>query len=38
MNTGQAELMDALNHGDWDDDLEAKLKAAVEEFKATGSW
>jgi F-type H+-transporting ATPase subunit alpha len=38
MNTGQAELMDALNHGDWDDDLEARLKAAVEEFKATGSW
>ena len=38
MNSGQAELMDALNHGDWNDELEAKLKAAVEEFKATGSW
>jgi F-type H+-transporting ATPase subunit alpha len=34
----QGELMDALNHGDWNDDLEEQLKAAVEEFSTTGSW
>ncbi len=38
MNSGQAELMETLNGGDWNDDLEAQLKAAVEGFKATGSW
>ena len=34
----QGELMSALNGGDWNDDLEGKLKAAVEEFKSTGTW
>ena len=38
MNSTQGELMDTLNTGDWNDDIEASLKAAVENFKATGSW
>jgi F-type H+-transporting ATPase subunit alpha len=38
MNSTQGELMDTLNGGDWNDDIEAKLKTAVENFKATGSW
>ncbi|MEJ2534670.1 MAG: F0F1 ATP synthase subunit alpha [Gammaproteobacteria bacterium] len=38
MNSSQGELMEALNQGDWNDDLEARLKAAVEEFKSSGSW
>jgi F-type H+-transporting ATPase subunit alpha len=38
MNSTRGELMETLNGGDWNDDLEAQLKAAVEDFKATGSW
>jgi F-type H+-transporting ATPase subunit alpha len=38
MSATQAELMEALNHGDWNDDLEAQINAALEEFKASGSW
>ena len=38
MSGSQAELLDTLNGGDWNDDVEAKLVAAVEDFKATGSW
>ena len=38
MASSQAELLDTLNGGDWNDDVEAKLVAAVEDFKATGSW
>jgi F-type H+-transporting ATPase subunit alpha len=34
----QAALMEKLDAGDWNDDLEAQLKAAVTEFKASGSW
>jgi len=34
----QAALMGKLDAGDWNDDLEAQLKAAVTEFKASGSW
>ena len=36
--SSQAELMAALNEGDWNDDLDAQLKAVVEGFKTTGSW
>jgi F-type H+-transporting ATPase subunit alpha len=38
LGSTQAELMNALDSGDWNDDLEKRLKAAVENFKATGSW
>jgi F-type H+-transporting ATPase subunit alpha len=37
-NSRHGALMDTLNGGDWNDEIEGKLKAAVEEFKATGSW
>jgi F-type H+-transporting ATPase subunit alpha len=38
MSSSQSELLDTLNGGDWNDDVEASLVAAVEDFKATGSW
>jgi len=38
MSSSQAELLDTLNDGDWNDDVEGKLVAAVEDFKATGAW
>ena len=38
MTSSHTELLDTLNSGDWNDDIEAKLAAAVEDFKATGSW
>jgi hypothetical protein len=38
MDSTHAEFMDRLNHGDWNDELEAELKAACDDFKATGSW
>jgi hypothetical protein len=38
MGTSQAELLDTLNAGDWNDELEAQLTAAVDEFKSTGTW
>jgi F-type H+-transporting ATPase subunit alpha len=38
MAASHSEFMGKLDHGDWNDDLEAELKAAVEEFKDTGSW
>ncbi|MDH3940627.1 MAG: F0F1 ATP synthase subunit alpha, partial [Xanthomonadales bacterium] len=34
----QAELFATLNEGSWNDDLQSQLTAALEEFKATGSW
>ena len=34
----KADLLDTLNHGDWNDDLEAQLTAVLDDFKATGSW
>ena len=34
----QSDLLDALDHGDWNDDLESRLSAALDDFKATGSW
>ena len=38
VNNTHTEFMDRLNHGDWNDELVAELKAACDEFKATGSW
>jgi F-type H+-transporting ATPase subunit alpha len=39
MRSSQSELMDKINGtGDYNDEIEAGLRAAVEGFKATGSW
>ena len=38
MNSAHGELMGKLNAGDWNENLEGELKAAVEDFKSTGSW
>ncbi|MGD2113342.1 MAG: F0F1 ATP synthase subunit alpha [Gammaproteobacteria bacterium] len=39
MRASQGELMERINaSGDYDDDIAAALKAAVEDFKATGTW
>jgi len=38
MASSQSELLATLDKGDWNDDIESQLTAAVEEFKATGSW
>jgi len=39
MNNNQADFMKSLNEtGDFNDEIEAQLKAGVEDFKKTGSW
>jgi F-type H+-transporting ATPase subunit alpha len=38
MGATKAELMEKLDAGNWGDDIEAALKAAVTEFKSSGSW
>jgi len=39
MNNNQADFMKSLNeNGDFNDEIEAQLKAGVEDFKKTGSW
>ena len=38
MNSAKSDVMETLSSGDWNDDIEGQLKAAVEEFKSTGSW
>jgi len=38
MNNSQAEFMESLGAGDWNDELEAQMTSAVEDFKSTGSW
>ena len=38
MNSAQSGVMETLSSGDWNGDIEGELKAAVEEFKSTGSW
>jgi F-type H+-transporting ATPase subunit alpha len=38
MNNSQSEVVETLNSGGWDDEIEGRLKAACEEFKTTGSW
>ncbi len=39
MDQSHAELMNKINEsGDWNDELQGQMKAALDEFKATGSW
>ena len=39
MRASQSALLDTINDtGDYNDEIQAGLKAAVEDFKATGSW
>jgi F-type H+-transporting ATPase subunit alpha len=38
MNNSQAEFMENLDAGDWNDELEAQMTSAVDDFKSTGSW
>jgi len=39
MNNEHGDLMKRINEsGDWNDDLAAEMKKAVDEFKKTGSW
>jgi len=39
MDASQTELMDKINaSGDYNDEIEASLRSAVEDFKANGSW
>ena len=39
MSANQSALMDKINEsGDYNDDIEAGLRSAVEDFKATGTW
>jgi len=38
MGATQGELMEKLDAGNWGDEIEAALKAAVAEFKSSGSW
>jgi len=39
MDANQTELMDKINaSGDYNDEIEASLRSAVEDFKANGSW
>jgi len=38
MASSKTELLAPLNGGDWNDDLESQLVAALDEFKASGSW
>jgi F-type H+-transporting ATPase subunit alpha len=38
MATAQGDLLRQLDGGNWNDELEAALKAAVETFKSTGTW
>jgi F-type H+-transporting ATPase subunit alpha len=39
MDQSQVDLMNKINaSGDWNDELQAGMKAALDEFKKTGSW
>jgi F-type H+-transporting ATPase subunit alpha len=38
MANSQGDLKGELDDGNWSDDLEARLTAAVDEFKSTGTW
>jgi F-type H+-transporting ATPase subunit alpha len=38
VNNSHAEFMEILTAGDWNDELEAQMTSAVEDFKSTGSW
>jgi hypothetical protein len=30
--------MEEFNKGDWNEEIEGKLKAALDDFMSTGSW
>jgi F-type H+-transporting ATPase subunit alpha len=36
--SSHGDLLETLDHGDWNDDLDGQLKDMLENFKATGSW
>ena len=38
MNSSQSTLMDEMNTGAFNDDVKTKLKAALDDFKATQTW
>ena len=38
MGSSKTDLLNTLNGGDWTDALESQLVAALDDFKATGSW
>jgi F-type H+-transporting ATPase subunit alpha len=38
MASSRAELLATLNKGSWDGEIEAQLVAALDDFKATGTW
>ena len=38
MRSSHDQLMATLDGGDWNDELESQLEAAVAEFKTSGSW
>jgi F-type H+-transporting ATPase subunit alpha len=38
MANSQAELLGELDSGSWNDELEARLTAAIDEFQSTGTW
>ncbi len=39
MDQSHSDLMDKINaSGDWNDEIESALKAAIDEFKSSGSW
>ncbi len=38
IQSSHGELLETLNGGAWDDDLESQLATAVADFKAAGSW
>ena len=38
MFSRHADMMETLNGGDWNDEIEGKLKAAITDFKESGSW
>jgi len=38
MASTHADLVATLDHGDWNDEVESQLVAAMKDFKETGSW
>ena len=38
MNSSHQDFMEEFNKGDWNEEIEGKLKAALDDFLSTGSW
>jgi len=38
MNSSHQDFMEEFNKGDWNEEIEGKLKAALDDFMSTGSW